>query len=174
MTIKRFAEGTEVPVTKTRDELERLLTQHGAAQIRIERDMTDGRASVTFSFAKPQRMVRLDIRVDTSTVPETGQRPWNNESAKFPQGWGSWTIERQRNWRKERIEQLEREAWRRLLLVVRAKLELVAGGDTTIEREFLADIMTANGGTVYEGIARIIEHQYQTGEMTPLLLGGRT
>jgi hypothetical protein len=163
-----------VPVTKTRDELERLLSNHGASQIRIERDMKDGRAAVTFSFPNPQRMVRLDVRVDSSTLPNPKEPPWRQAPGiSTPQGWGRLTEKGREDWVRGKIEQLEREAWRRLLLVVKAKLELVAGGDTTIEREFLADILTADGGTVHEHLSKALDSQYLTGSMTPLLPAAR-
>jgi hypothetical protein len=165
---KRFAEGTEVPVTRTRDELERLLATHGATQIRIERDMSDGRACLTFTMS--QRMVRLDVRVEVNDLPDAMKGTYQQKS-DTPNGWNSWSVQRRNEWLRGKRDQREREAWRRLLLVVKAKLELVAGGDTTIEREFLADILTVDGGTVYELIAARIGEQYSTGNMVPLLPG---
>jgi hypothetical protein len=44
----------------------------------------------------------------------------------------------------------EKRAWRLLLLLLKAKLEAVTEGATTIEREFLADMLLPNGQTVYE------------------------
>ena len=45
-------------------------------------------------------------------------------------------------------EQACRQRWRALLLIIRAKLEAVESGITTLESEFLANVMLPGGGTV--------------------------
>ena len=42
-------------------------------------------------------------------------------------------------------EQVCRQRWRALLLIIRAKLEAVASGITTLENEFLANIVLPDG-----------------------------
>lgn len=64
-----------------------------------------------------------------------------------------------------------RRRWRALLLITRAKLEMVAAGDSTIEREFLADTILADGATVYERAEAQIAENYLTGVAPRLLLG---
>lgn len=66
-------------------------------------------------------------------------------------------------------EQAERETLRRILLVLKGKFELIAGGDTTFEREFLSDLLLPNGQTVHEAIRGHLATAYETGSM-PLLL----
>ncbi len=140
-TRKRFAEGTEVAVEKTRAELDRLLAAHGATQRAVYLDDETRRARVQFSIEG--RMVRLDLRVDVSDVPLPGVNDYNQRAPrKCPHGWNTWTTERQRAWVAERVAQRERESWRRLLLVTKAKLEIVADGASTV------------GGTVYDRLAR--------------------
>lgn len=41
-----------------------------------------------------------------------------------------------------------RRRWRALVLILKAKLEMITGGESTMEREFLADMMLPNGETV--------------------------
>jgi hypothetical protein len=52
---------------------------------------------------------------------------------------------------------------------VKAKLETIAEGASTIEREFLADIMLGDGSTVHDTIGARIAEAYLTGEVRPLL-----
>jgi hypothetical protein len=73
--------------------------------------------------------------------------------------------------RNRNAEQVEREHWRALLLLVKAKLEFVAGGLSTVEREFLAHVVLPNGSTVGDEIAPRLEQAYATGSV-PLLLPG--
>lgn len=70
------------------------------------------------------------------------------------------------------FEKIERQQWRVLLLVVRAKLEAVECGMTTIEREFLADIVMKTGKTVGEWATPQLAKMYKDGKMPQLLLGG--
>jgi hypothetical protein len=70
--------------------------------------------------------------------------------------------------------QEERRAWRLLLLLVKAKLEAVREGATTFEREFLADMLTPDGKTVYEWTREPLKLAYDSGKMPDhLLLPGR-
>ena len=70
-----------------------------------------------------------------------------------------------------KYQQAERQRYRALLLVVKAKLEAIAGGITTLEREFLPDIVTSTGQTVSEILAPQIEEMYRSGRV-PSLIGG--
>ena len=94
---RRFAEETQVPVARSREELESVLKKHGASERLTYQDDEAGRAVVQFRIG--ERMVKLEMR-----------REETNRNA----------------------EQVDREAWRRLLLVVRAKLEIVASGMSTL------------------------------------------
>ena len=67
-------------------------------------------------------------------------------------------------------EQAERVAWRLVVLLVKAKLEAVKEGATTFEREFLADMLTPNGKTVYEMTQEPLRLAYETGKMPDLML----
>ncbi len=66
-------------------------------------------------------------------------------------------------------EQACRTRWRAVVLVVKAKLELIELGISTIEREFLADIALPNGGTVSDWLAPQLSQAYATGAMPSLL-----
>lgn len=71
-------------------------------------------------------------------------------------------------------QQEERRAWRLLLLLIKAKMEAVREGATTVEREFLADMLMPDGSTVAEWTAKPLELAYNKGEMPgQLLLPGR-
>ena len=73
----------------------------------------------------------------------------------------------------EKAEQEYRRRWRGLLLIVKAKLETVASGDSTFDHEFLADIMLPEGGTVGQVLIPQLAEAYKVGTM-PRLLGSGT
>lgn len=68
------------------------------------------------------------------------------------------------------VEQVIRSRWRALALVIKAKLEAVSIGISTIEKEFLAYVMTADGSTVGAKLAPLLESEYQTGRPARFLL----
>jgi len=68
-------------------------------------------------------------------------------------------------------DQACRQRWRALSLIIKAKLEAVAAGITTIEHEFVADIVMPDNRTVGQWLATQIESAYQSGRMPPLLPG---
>ena len=70
-------------------------------------------------------------------------------------------------------EQEERRAWRLMLLLIKAKLEAVREGATTIEREFLSDRLLYDGTTVGQWAARELDEATKIGRMpTTFLLTG--
>ena len=65
-----------------------------------------------------------------------------------------------------------RRWWPTLLLIIRAKLEAVEPGITTLESEFLANPVLPNGGAGGEWLAPQIDPAYATGRMPPMLGAG--
>ena len=139
MTKARYAEGTEVPIERSKEELQRLLTKHGASQRGVMEDDAIGRALVMFTLEA--RQYRMDV-----PLPSPKEHP----------------DPRQR-------EQRTKERWRAIVLMVKAKLELCALGVSTIEREFLADLVLPDGQRVHTALMKGIRKAYETGEMPPLL-----
>jgi hypothetical protein len=129
-----FAEGTTVPVAKTRGEIEALVSKHGAT--RFASGWTEDRKAA-ISFAVKGRLVRFTLSL-----------PTEDEAKKI----------RSRNWslgpdqRAKWIAGEERRRWRCLLLALKAKLEVVESGIATFDEEFLAHVVTPDNLTVYEAI----------------------
>lgn len=66
--------------------------------------------------------------------------------------------------------QTERQRWRALVLVIKAKLEAVTAGITVFDDEFMAHIVMPNGQTVADLVRDQIEAAYQSGQQPPLLI----
>jgi hypothetical protein len=123
--MSKFAEGTSVPVEKTKMEIERLLTRYGASHYGVMHSPT----SAQVLFQACGRNVRFDLRLPPLTSPEfrSGRR------------------------RPEDLQAAEvRRRWRALAMVIKAKLEAVQSGITTFEEEFLAHLVLETGETVAE------------------------
>lgn len=155
MASRRFAADTGVSAEKTRAEIDALLGRHGATQRATLVDEANARAAVQFRIGG--RMVRCEIKLPTAK--SIGNKPWRVRRSHA-------------EWARDEMAQQTRSAWRRLLLILKAKLELVAEGGSTFEREFLADVLLPDGRTVHQALTGQLEESYQTGGMPPLLGSG--
>lgn len=122
-------------MSKTRGEIEGLLTRHGAAQILSGIDHQRRSGFVGFTMEGRQFRIPLLPRED----------------------------------RNRNREQVEREQWRALLLLIKGKLEYIAAGMTTAETEFLAHVVLPGGSTVGAELAPRLAHVYSTGDVVALL-----
>jgi len=146
MRTVRYAEGTRVAVESSRAEVERLFRKCGATRIAIDDDTGAGVATLTVLLGERAfrfRVVRPTL--DDARKMRTGGRP--------P--------------RAGELEKLVDDEWRRrwrvLLLVSKAKLELVSSGESTPEREFLADLVMPGGRTLAEIVVPKIAAAYARG-----------
>jgi len=146
----RYAAQTEVPVDRTRAEIERTLVRYGADAFRYS--YRSDVAMVEFSaHARHIRFVlRLPKQEDFNTTPQGRDRV----SAAIEREW----------------QQACRQRWRALLLAIKAKLEAVDCGIAEFEREFLAYIVDPESDrTVGDVLAPQLQRSYD-GAPTPLLL----
>lgn len=153
MTARRYAEGTDVPIERSRVELETLLRNHGAWQITIGWDYDAQRGAVVFRLR--DRFVRLTVQVPprTAFAKDDKGKPRTAEQVT------------------RLVHAEERRKWRAMLLLCKAKLETISGGDSTFEREFLADILLGDGSTVGDIAPAQIAEAYASGAPTMRLLG---
>jgi hypothetical protein len=153
----RYAADTTVPAERSRAEIERTLTRYGAGAFAY--GWEGDRSVVGFKFNG--RHIRL-----TLTMPE-------RESLRRIPDKG-----RVMGFRDRTDTQLEtaydqacRQRWRALALVVKAKLEAIESGISTLEEEFLAWTVLPEGQTVGEWIAPQLEIAYRNGGMPEMLPG---
>lgn len=74
---------------------------------------------------------------------------------------------------KQKHEQEIRSKWRALFLIIKAKLEAVESGITTLEDEFLAHIVLPGGETVGDWMKPQIDEAYRIGAVPQLLQIGK-
>jgi hypothetical protein len=148
---RKYAEGTDVSVERSRAELETLLHKHGATSVGILRDEN----GVLVVFEMKNRRIKQTI---TNPDP-TAYRFTDKKMVRGPEQV------------RAAVESELKRRWRALVLIVKAKLELVASGGSTFEVEFLAHTMLPNGDTVGETMLPRIAQAYRTNSMPPLMLG---
>jgi hypothetical protein len=136
-----YAQRTDVPVSKTRAEIEGLLERAKAKQYgtAIDYDLRSARVQ----FKLQDRVIRFTVTLpDRAKLGET------------------------------RFARAERQRWRALLLVLKAKLESVESQIETFEHAFLSQIVMPNDRTVGDIVTAQIAESYKTGKMPRALTAG--
>jgi hypothetical protein len=134
-----YARRTTVSPIKTRGEIEHELEKRGASAFGYNRE---GNQTV-IAFTLDGLQVRMGLE-----LPNPNERRFTHTPTGQPRSAGS---------QADAYDQEVRRRWRALLLVVKAKLVAVDEGITTLEREFLADVMLPGGVTVLDRIRPAIE-----------------
>lgn len=149
----RYAESTTVSTEASRMEIERTLRRYKADAFAYA---TEGRkASIMFQMAA--RRIRFSIM-----LPDPNSKEFTQHSR------GARTAEAaEKMW-----EQSCRQKWRALALVIKAKLEAVAAGITTVEDEFLAQTVLPDNTTVGQWAKTQVDQVYLDGKMPPLMIAG--
>lgn len=150
----RYAQHTEVGSDKSRAEIERTLRRYGATAFAY--GWQDQAATIGFTIAN--RSVRIELPLLSMNDPDISLSPSGRTRSDEA--------------RERAYEQAIRQRWRALLLIVKAKLEAVEAGISTVEREFLADVMLADGTTVGAWAAPQLALVYERGGAPALLPGG--
>ena len=154
----RYASKTQVPVERSRAEIERTLVRYGAEQFVYGWD----RAGAVIGFvvtteANQKRQVRFQLPLPDRTGPEFTHHSRGRRTPDAAEA--LW-------------EQACRQRWRALNLVVKAKLEAVEAGIATFEDEFLAYTMLPGGETVGQWLTPQLDAVYEQQKMPPMLPAG--
>lgn len=150
----RYASQTSVSPDRSKAEIERILRRYGATSLLHGWNEN----SALLGFAIQNRQVKILLPL-----------PSLADAERTPSG-------RRRRGAKAILkthDQLVRARWRALGLVVKAKLEAVASGISTVDQEFLAWTVLPGGKTVGEHVLPAVAEAYETGRMQPLLPSGR-
>ena len=152
----RYAAETSVSQDRSRAEIEAILKRYGATSFMYASEET----AAMIGFRISDRMVKFVL-----PMPDPKSREFTHTPAR---GTLRSPAEAEKAW-----EQAGRQRWRALALVIKAKLEAVAAGITTIEDEFLAHTVLPDGSTVGQFMKPQLALAYEQGSMpTTLLLGG--
>lgn len=150
-----YAENTSVAFEKSIAEIIGLVRRAGAEQI----GQMEEAQGFTIGFRLADRLIRF--RVGFPSIDEmpiyNGRRERLTEAKRM-----------------DLLEQRKRQRARALMLVIKAKLESVESGIETLEEAFLANVVMADGKTVYERVAEPLALEYQHGRPSAVvgLLGG--
>ena len=147
-----YATKTTVPVSKTKGEIETILSRFKASQFMS--GWSDGTAQIAFVCHG------LHIRFVMKMPERNEKRFTENSKGKL----------RPAHVVESEWEQAQRSSWRALLLCIRAKLESVESGIETFEQAFLAQVVLPNGSTVGDWAHEALPVAYATRAMPSSLL----
>lgn len=139
-----YAEGTHVPIIQSQGEIRKTLDKYGATGFAFG----EQRGMHVVMFQMAGRMIKFTLPMPVQGLAKT---------------------KRGDTMTKTQVEKEERRRWRCLVIAIKAKLECVESGITTMEQEFMAQIVLPNGQTVGDAMQPQIASAYQTGKMPPLL-----
>lgn len=124
--VRRYAEGTKVTVDSSRGEITGILAKHGVKKMGW---MSDGVSD------------QLVFEIDGQSFRFTIEEPtiaWAKQA--YPNAY-DFHAKVQAEWRRR---------WRANVLLLKAKLEFIESGDSTLTRELLPYLVTKNGETMEE------------------------
>lgn len=151
----KYAAQTEVSIEKSQAEIKTIVMKYGATRYATMDDPEC--ALIVFEIASRRIKFTLPLpnRDDYAHKRHSSGKliPRSTEDA-----YAQW-------------EQACRQRWRALCLIIKAKLEAVETGITTIEKEFLANILLPDGQLVGDYLAPQLELTYAAGTMPKMLPG---
>jgi hypothetical protein len=131
-----YAAGTTVGVERSRAAIEAELTKRGAAAFGYNWTAAEAVVAFTLNGLQVRMGLALPTRADFKDYTAGNSRRVSGQKA---------------------YDDEVRRRWRALFLVIKAKLIAVDEGITSLEREFLSDIVLADGRTVLEQMRPAIE-----------------
>jgi hypothetical protein len=140
----RYAEGTTVPVEKTRAEIEKLLKANGATKFVSSYDDE----VAILMFVCRDRVLRFSVPMPK--LKDTDRSPTGRVRSKATA--------------VKALDAEQRRRFRALLLSIKGKIESIESGIETFEEAFLSHIVTDNRRTIYE---RLFLDRQDTIKMLP-------
>lgn len=136
-----YAENTSVPIDRSQAEIKKILSKYNASGFAYGESLD---VSVIM-FEMKGRRIKFLLPMPIKPRPNSTQQAF------------------------KKYDKLCRSRWRCLVLAIKAKLECVESGITTLEQEFMAHIVLPNGTTVGQVMTPQIEQAYNNNQMPPLL-----
>ena len=154
--MSKFAASTDVPVEKSKAEIEATVRRYGADGFMSA--WADDRATIQF------RCQNRHVRFTMDLPKRTEKRFTEYKRSDFGPTHTREPVAAAKLW-----EQACRQKRRALALLVKAKLEAIDSNIGTFESEFLANIVLPDNSTVYERTKDHIAIAYESGRMPNLL-----
>lgn len=151
--VRRYAQGTTVSVERSKIEIERLVTKWGGGNYLI--GSFDGRQAVL--FAMQGRTIRMVVNTPDKNERRFTHTPGRDHERTSEDAHKEW-------------ERACRQAWRSLLLQLKAKFEAIADEVADIDDEFMAYYVLPDGKTFGEHMKPKLAKAFEQNKMPQLAL----
>ena len=152
--MSRYAEKTSVSAHRSIEEIDRILKRYGATQFITGRDDEGHKAIISFRISNIAYKLEIPIPDKSEfAFSGTGYRKRKRTPLQIEQAW----------------EQAYRQRWRAMALVIKAKLEATTAGISSIEQEFMPNIMLPGNITVKDYLIPQLNQSLESGKL-PLAL----
>ena len=153
---QRYASKTTVSSDRSKAEIEQLLRRYGADQ---------------FLQGWEARLGIIGFRINGYQVRMLLPLPDPEDFRYYDRktSYATRQVQRAPAAAQKAYEQAERQAWRALVLVIKAKLEAVEAGITSIEQEFLPNMVLPDNSTVGETMLPRLREIITSGHLPPML-----
>lgn len=148
----KFAANTRVSVERTQAEIKDTLLRYGADEF----GFMQSRIKATIGFVFSGLRIQIDVRLPNPKDEEFTHTPARGTERRREDADALW-------------DQAVRQRWRCLLLAIKAKLEAIESGISTMEQEFLAFVVMPDGKPLHEHVIPKLEQMTVSGEMPKLL-----
>lgn len=148
-----YAKNTTVSPEKSQEEIKKTLRNYGADRFGIMEERDKGHVMFEYNGLLIQMTVKFPDKKDFSKTESGKNRIESAIDTAF--------------------NQAIRQRWRALLLAIKAKLEAVESGISTIEQEFLAFVMMPDGKNLSDHIIPRLNEIVLTGKMPKMLTSGK-
>jgi hypothetical protein len=132
--VTRYAEGTKVTIESSRGEITGILAKHGVQKMGWM-SAPDG-DELVFELGGGSFRFRM-VKPTAETMRER-----DGKTYAYPQNI-DWQTKAEQEWRR---------VWRANVLLLKAKLEFIESGDTTLDRELMAYRVLKDGRTLEDAI----------------------
>lgn len=149
----KYAAGTSVNIERSREELERILARYGADEFMYA--ISQGTAAIGFKFMGVAYKIDIPMpRKESFESTPTGRRSRSDRAVI-----DAW-------------DQSKRQVWRALVLFIKGKLEGIEQGFSTIEKEFLSNIMLPDGSKFGDLATEAVQKAVSSGQMPQISFMG--
>ena len=145
----KYASNTTVSIEKSQSEVQNILRKYGAD---------------AFGVMERKNSAYLMFEYNNLIIQITVPLPQKDEFMKTESG-----RIRKTNQVNQSYEQAIRQRWRALVLAIKAKLEAVESGISTLEKEFLAFVIMPDGESLGNHLLPQLQQIANTGKMPKLL-----
>ena len=145
----QFANNTTVSPEKTQNDIRDTLRRYGAGRFGIMEEAD--KAHVMFEFDRLMIQLTVSLPDKAEFVKTETGRPRKTSAVN------------------EAYNQAIRQRWRALLLAIKAKLEAIECGISTIEKEFMAFVVMPDGKSLGDHLIPKLKNISATGKMPKLL-----